>query len=70
MRNSAAPCSPNPDQLARSLTQHLITYATGTGLQYADRAAVDHVVASVRDQHYGFRSLIHEIVQSPMFLNQ
>ncbi len=60
----------NPDQLARSLTQHLVTYATGTGLQYADRAAVDHVVARVRGQHYGFRSLIHEIVQSPMFLNQ
>lgn len=60
----------NPDQFARSLTQHLITYATGTAPQYADRAAMDEIVAKVRTKHHGLASLIHEIIASPLFLNQ
>jgi len=60
----------HPDQLARSLTQHLITYATGTAPQYADRAAMDEIVAKVRTKHHGLASLIHEIIASPLFLNQ
>ncbi|MCI0749523.1 MAG: DUF1592 domain-containing protein [Nevskiales bacterium] len=59
-----------PDVLVRALAQHLITYATGTGPQYADRSAVEQIVASTRAQTHGFRTLIHEIVQSPLFLNQ
>jgi mono/diheme cytochrome c family protein len=59
-----------PDQLARSLTQHLVTYATGTGPQYADRVVINQIVDRVHEDDYGFRSLIHEIVQSPIFLNQ
>jgi len=60
----------NPDQLARSLTQHLVTYATGTAPQYADRAAMDDIVAKVRTKHHGLASLVHEIIASPLFLNQ
>jgi hypothetical protein len=60
----------NPDQLARSLTQHLVTYATGTAPQYADRTAMDEIVAKVRTKHHGFASLIHEVIASPLFLNQ
>ena len=60
----------DPDQLARSLTQHLVTYATGTGPQYADRAVINRIVERVARADYGFRSLIHEIIQSPLFLNQ
>ncbi len=60
----------HPDQLARSLTQHLVTYATGTAPQYADRAAMDDIVAKVRTKHHGLASIIHEIIASPLFLNQ
>ncbi len=60
----------DPDQLARSLTQHLVTYATGTGPQYADRNVIHQIVDRIREHEYGFRSLIHEIIQSPIFLNQ
>ncbi len=59
-----------PEQLARALTQHLITYATGTGPQYSDRESIDQIVARSRNQAYGLRSLIHEVIQSPIFLNK
>jgi mono/diheme cytochrome c family protein len=58
------------DQLARSLTQKLIVYATGADIQFADREVVEQIVAKVKAKNYGFRTLIHEIVQSRVFLNK
>jgi hypothetical protein len=60
----------NPDQLVRALAQHLVTYATGTGPQYSDRIAIEQIVEGNRAQANGFRSLVHAIIQSPLFLNQ
>lgn len=58
------------DQLARSLTQKMIIYATGGDLQFADRAVVEQIVSRLRAKNYGLRSLVHEVVQSRVFLNQ
>jgi len=58
------------DQLARCLTEKLLIYATGKGLRFSDRAMVSEIVARTRAKKYGFRSLIHEIVQSRAFLNK
>jgi hypothetical protein len=58
------------DQLARSLTQKLIIYATGADIQFADREVVEQIVAKLRAKDYGFRSLVHEVVQSRVFLNK
>jgi mono/diheme cytochrome c family protein len=58
------------DQLARCLTEKLLIYATGRGLRFSDRAVVKEIVAHSRAKNYGFRSLIHEIVQSRMFLDK
>jgi hypothetical protein len=58
------------DQLARSLTEKVMIYATGADLQYADREVVGQIVASLRAKNNGFRSLIHEVVQSRVFLNK
>lgn len=55
------------DQLARSLTTKLLTYATGRAPTKADRAEVEAIVARVREKNYGFRSLVHEVVQSTVF---
>lgn len=57
----------DPDQLARGLTEKLLTYALGRGLGFSDRPAVAAIVTRVRAREYGFRSLIHEIVQSDAF---
>lgn len=57
----------NPDQFARCLTEKLLVYGTGHALEFADREAVDTIIASIRPRNYGFRTLIHTIVQSPTF---
>ena len=58
------------DQLARNLAQKLIVYATGADIQFADREVVAQIVAKIRAKNYGFRTLIHEIVQSRVFINK
>lgn len=60
----------NKDQIARNLTVKLITYSTGEEVQFADREVVEQIVTSLRGKNYGLRSLIHEIVQSRVFLNK
>ena len=58
----------DPDQIARNMAQKLITYGTGATMQFADREAVEQIVAASRAKGYGFRSLIHEVVKSRVFL--
>lgn len=58
------------DQIARCLTEKLMTYATGGRIRPADRQVVEAIVAGVREKNYGLRTLVHEIVQSPVFLNK
>jgi hypothetical protein len=55
------------DQVARGLTQKLVTYATGGAPEASDRAEIEAILARTREKEYGLRSLIHEIVQSRMF---
>ena len=58
------------DQLARNLARKLLIYATGADIQFADREVVEDLVAKCRARNYGFRSLVHEVVQSRVFLNK
>jgi hypothetical protein len=55
------------DQLARALAQKLLIYATGASVETADKKAIEEIVAAVREKKYGFRSLVHEVVQSKVF---
>lgn len=59
----------NKDQMARCLTEKLLIYSTGRGLRYSDRTAVEAVLAQSRKKNHGLRSLIHAVVESPVFLN-
>ena len=58
------------DQLARNLAQKLLIYSTGADIQFADREVVEQLVAKSREKKYGFRSLLHDVVQSRVFLNK
>jgi mono/diheme cytochrome c family protein len=58
------------DAFAKALAEKLLVYATGHGLEFADRDAVKQIVERVREKQYGFRSLIHEVVQSAIFRNK
>ena len=57
----------NKDQLARSLAEKLVAYSTGAPTSTIDEAEIESIVARVREKDYGFRSLIHEVVQSRLF---
>lgn len=57
----------DPDQLARALARQLVTYATGSAPQAIDQDDLEKIVAAARDKNYGFRSLVHAIVQSSLF---
>ncbi|WP_254508620.1 DUF1592 domain-containing protein [Anatilimnocola floriformis] len=58
------------DQLARNVVHKLIVYSTGADLQFADREVVDQILADNRKTNFGFRSLLHSLVQSRIFLNK
>ena len=58
------------DQIARCLAEKLLTYGTGRGVRAADSAGIEAIVTMAREKNYGLRSLVHDIVQSPLFLNR
>ena len=58
------------DQLARALAGKLATYATGAAPQLGDQAEIEAIVRSIRAKDYGMRALVHEIVQSRLFLHK
>jgi hypothetical protein len=60
----------NEEQLARNLAQQLIVYATGAPIRFSDRPAIGKILANSRPGGYGVRTLVHEIVQSELFLNK
>ena len=53
----------DPDQFAATLTEKLLTFALGRGLDYNDAPAIRHIA---RGDHH-FSSLILGIIQSPQF---
>ena len=55
------------DQVARGLTEKLLTYALGRGLGFSDRPCLEGIVARMKQHNYGLRTLVHEIVQSEAF---
>ena len=57
----------DPAAIARGLTNKLATYALGRRIGFSDRPEIERIVESAEKKNYGFRTLIHEIVQSDMF---
>jgi len=55
------------DQLARNLVEKLLAYSTGAAPTPVDKPEIEAIVRAVREKRYGFKSLVHEIVQSPLF---
>ena len=55
------------DRFVPTVTEKLLTYALGRGLEYYDAPAVRAIVRSAAKDDYRFSSLIAGIVQSPPF---
>jgi hypothetical protein len=58
------------EQIARSLTEKLLVFATGHKMEFADRDTLEKIVAALPSTNYGFRALVHEVVQSDTFRNK
>lgn len=55
------------DLFAKCLTEKMMTYALGRGLEFYDRRAVDAITAAVAKNDYKFSTLVIEIVKSDPF---
>ena len=58
------------ETIARNITEQLLVYATGAPVGFADRDEVAAILEKSRASEYGVRTIIHEIVQSPLFLKK
>jgi hypothetical protein len=57
-----------PETFAGVVTERLMTYALGRGVEYGDMPAVRQIVAASAKQNYRLSSLLLGVVRSPEFL--
>lgn len=55
------------EKLLKNLCEQLCIYSTGRDVSFGDRDAIAAIVAATRKQGGGIRTLLHELVQSPLF---
>jgi hypothetical protein len=58
------------DDFTRCITEKLLTYALGRGLEYYDRPTINRIVQAVGENDYRFSALVSEIVRSEPFVNR
>ena len=57
-------------QFSRCLSEKLLTYSLGRGLEYYDRCAVDEILRRLEARQYRFSELVQSIVSSKPFLTR
>jgi mono/diheme cytochrome c family protein len=55
------------EQFARCLSEKMLTYALGRGLEFYDKCAVDRIVEALNKNDHRFTVLVHEVVKSDPF---
>ena len=60
----------HPERFVTTLTERLMTYALGRGLEYYDMPAVRAIVRDAESKDYPFSSLILGVVKSLPFQNR
>lgn len=56
--------------LARNIIRQLMVYGTGAPIGFSDRREIEEILERSRASDFGLRTIIHEIVQSEIFLNK
>ena len=59
-----------PERFVTTVTEKLLTYALGLGLEYYDMPALRRIVAEAAPDDYRFHSIVLGIVTSYPFLNR
>jgi hypothetical protein len=55
------------DEFARCLSEKLLTYALGRGMEFYDKCALDQITQGLAKRRYRFSSLVLEVVRSVPF---
>jgi hypothetical protein len=55
---------------AHCLSEKMLTYALGRGLEYYDKCALDAIVQGVEKDQYRLATLVKEVVRSDPFRKQ
>jgi hypothetical protein len=55
-------------EFSRCLTEKMLTYALGRGLEYYDQCAVDRILKDLAGSEYRFSALVQGVVMSDPFL--
>lgn len=58
------------EQFVRCLTEKLLIYALGRGLEYFDQCTVDKIISQTQENNYQFSELIIAIASSEPFLKR
>lgn len=58
------------EQFARCLTEKMLIYALGRGLEYFDECTIDKILAKAKKDNYRFSSLIMAVATSEPFLKR
>ncbi len=53
--------------IAKNIANQFITYATGTPVRFGNRPDLEKILNNSQKSGYGIRTIIHEIIQSPVF---
>lgn len=59
-----------PRQLALNVAEKMVTFGTGATISFADRTAIEEIVERAAEDDYGFRSILEEVVTSPLFVSK
>jgi mono/diheme cytochrome c family protein len=60
----------HPEQFVRTMTEKMLTYALGRGLEYYDMPVVRDIAADAKSQNYRFSSIVLGIVKSTPFMQK
>ena len=60
----------HPEQFVRTMTEKMLTYALGRGLEYYDMPVVRQIARDAAGQNYRFSSIVLGIVRSTPFLKK
>ncbi|WP_437205109.1 DUF1592 domain-containing protein [Planctomicrobium sp. SH664] len=56
-----------PQQLAHNFAEKLMVYGTGAPVSFADREEIEGIVTRARQERYGVRTILDEVITSPLF---
>ncbi len=57
-------------QVARNLARQFLVYATGAPVRFGDRPELEALLDKAQASDYSVRDIIHQVIQSDLFLTK